>query len=101
MWPIATDGVSLYADDMLCAHFIAVYFVLFVIFSAAVNATVMYISTDYVFDGTSAPYNENDQTNPLNAYGLSKLEGEKIALSVNSSEFSCLLCNIKKVLCFC
>jgi len=65
------------------------------IFSAAVNATVMYISTDYVFDGTNAPYNEDDQTNPLNDYGLSKLEGEKIALSVDSSEFSIvLLCDI-------
>lgn len=53
--------------------------------ATAVNATVIYISTDYVFDGTSAPYNEDDQTNPLNEYGLSKLEGEKIALSVNSS----------------
>jgi len=63
-------------------------------FSAAVNATVLYISTDYVFDGTCAPYNEYDQTNPLNDYGLSKLEGEKIVLSVNNSEFSCLLCNI-------
>ena len=55
--------------------------------SVAVNATVLYISTDYVFDGTSPPYNEDDDTNPLNDYGLSKLEGEKIVLSVNSSEF--------------
>jgi len=65
-------------------------------FSAAANATVLFISTDYVFDGTSAPYNEDDQTNPLNDYGLSKLEGEKIALSINSSEFTCLLCNIMR-----
>jgi len=57
------------------------------IFSAAVDATVMYISTDYVFDGTNAPYDEYDQTNPLNDYGLSKLEGEKIVLSLNSSKF--------------
>jgi len=61
------------------------------IFSAAVNATVLYISTDYVFDGTSAPYDEDNQTNPLNDYGLSKLEGEKIVLSVNNSEFICFL----------
>ena len=54
-------------------------------FSAAVNATVLYISTDYVFDGTKPPYNEDDETNPLNHYGLSKLEAEKIVLSVSNS----------------
>jgi len=57
-----------------------------VIFLAAVNAVVLFISTDYVFDGTSPPYNEDDETNPLNDYGLSKLEGEKCVLSINSSE---------------
>ena len=56
------------------------------LFSAAVDATVLFIGTDYVFDGTSPPYNEEDDTNPLNDYGLSKLEGEKIVLSVNNSE---------------
>jgi sorting nexin-1/2 len=35
------------------------------------------ISTDYVFDGTSPPYKVDDTPNPLNAYGLSKWEGEK------------------------
>jgi len=35
------------------------------------------ISTDYVFDGTSPPYRVDDTPNPLNAYGLSKWEGEK------------------------
>lgn len=36
----------------------------------------MYISTDYVFDGRSPPYGENDTPNPLNMYGKSKLRGE-------------------------
>lgn len=38
------------------------------------------ISTDYVFDGKSGSYREQDRTNPVNQYGLSKLEGEKAAL---------------------
>lgn len=35
------------------------------------------ISTDYVFDGTTPPYKVDDTPNPLNAYGLSKWDGEK------------------------
>ena len=34
------------------------------------------ISTDYVFDGTKAPYSEEDQKNPLNEYGRHKLKAE-------------------------
>ncbi len=42
----------------------------------------IHISTDYVFDGKSnVPYNETSVTNPLSAYGRSKLTGEKHALS--------------------
>lgn len=44
----------------------------------------VHISTDYVFDGLSTiPYKETDQTNPVNFYGFSKLEGEKRALAIN------------------
>lgn len=38
---------------------------------------LIYISTDYVFDGRNPPYGENDAPNPLNLYGKSKLEGER------------------------
>jgi dTDP-4-dehydrorhamnose reductase len=42
-----------------------------------VNAKLVYISTDYVFDGEKGFYNEEDKPNPVNYYGLTKLEGEK------------------------
>ena len=38
---------------------------------------MLYISTDYVFDGRSPPYQPSDEPNPLNKYGKSKLAGEK------------------------
>ena len=43
---------------------------------------LIHISTDYVFDGTAnVPYNEFSIPNPVTAYGRSKLEGEKAALT--------------------
>lgn len=42
---------------------------------------MIYLSTDYVFDGKKgSPYLESDEPNPINAYGRSKLEGERRAL---------------------
>ena len=44
----------------------------------AVNAIMVYVSTDYVFDGTkNTPYLPHDRTNPQTKYGLSKLHGEE------------------------
>lgn len=43
------------------------------------NAVFVHYSTDYVFDGKKgAPYIEGDTPNPLNFYGRSKLEGERL-----------------------
>jgi len=47
---------------------------------AAVGATLVQVSTDYVFSGASAhPYREDDPVGPTSAYGRSKLEGERLA----------------------
>lgn len=43
------------------------------------NIKLVYISTDYVFDGLSGPYSEEEKTNPINVYGKHKLEAEGIA----------------------
>ncbi len=43
-----------------------------------VGAEMVYVSTNYVFDGEkTAPYDEDDGTNPINVYGATKLEGEE------------------------
>ncbi|HEY6085484.1 MAG TPA: dTDP-4-dehydrorhamnose reductase, partial [Nitrospira sp.] len=45
-----------------------------------IHARLIYISTDYVFDGKkTVPYSEEDDPNPINMYGRTKLEGEVAA----------------------
>lgn len=42
------------------------------------GATIVHVSTDYVFDGTATtPYGENDDVAPVSAYGRTKAEGER------------------------
>jgi len=41
------------------------------------DSFLVYISTDYVFDGKNGMYKEVDTPSPINYYGLTKLEGEK------------------------
>ena len=53
-----------------------------------VNAKMLYISTDFVFDGTKeSPYIEFDEPNPLNIYGKTKLAGEEFVKSLLNKFF--------------
>src|SRR3989344_4872146 len=47
----------------------------------ATNKKVIFISTDFVFDGTQNTYTEDDTPHPINWYALTKYEGEKIVLA--------------------
>lgn len=47
----------------------------------------VYISTDYVFDGKNPPYSIDAQANPLNKYGITKLNGEIATLNASKSNF--------------
>jgi dTDP-4-dehydrorhamnose reductase len=52
------------------------------------DATVAYVSTDYVFDGKKgAPYLEVDAAAPLNAYGITKLAGEHFTAAMAPKYF--------------
>jgi dTDP-4-dehydrorhamnose reductase len=51
---------------------------------AETNTGFIHISTDYVFDGSSAePYKEDAGTGPINTYGHSKLQGEQLVQQYN------------------
>ncbi len=63
-WKVNVEGVGNLV--MACAEF---------------GSMFVHISSDYVFNGRNGPYSEDDPTDPINYYGLTKLESEKIVLS--------------------
>ncbi|KAF8903297.1 hypothetical protein CPB84DRAFT_1845842 [Gymnopilus junonius] len=54
--------------------------------SKTLKFTLVSISTDYVFDGTSPPYTPSSLTNPLQLYGKSKRDGEIAVLSITGAK---------------
>jgi len=56
--------------------------------AAKIGAKLVYISTDYVFDGAARrPYTEFDDTNPISVYGKSKLAGERYVAGLSNKYF--------------
>jgi len=47
---------------------------------AQLGAKLVFLSTDYVYDGRRGPYEEYDDPNPVNVYGATKLAGEQAVL---------------------
>ncbi len=51
--------------------------------AAQVNARLIHISTDVIFDGEHAPYNEHALPNPITPYGESKARGENVVTAMH------------------
>ncbi|WP_159881067.1 dTDP-4-dehydrorhamnose reductase [Paenibacillus puerhi] len=53
-----------------------------------IGAPIVYVSTDYVFDGRKGvPYRETDSVHPLGVYGRSKLAGEQLTRELSASHY--------------
>lgn len=59
----------------------------------AIDAHIIHISTDYIFDGKDGPYSENAKPNPVGYYGRTKLASEN-ALKISGTFFTILRTNV-------
>lgn len=62
--------------------------------ASILNARLVYISTDYVFDGNEGPYMEYAEVNPLSVYARHKLEGEQLALKASDKNLVLRVTNV-------
>ncbi|MGD8781417.1 MAG: dTDP-4-dehydrorhamnose reductase [Ignavibacteria bacterium] len=62
-------------------------------YANAIDAKLVHISTDYVFDGNNGPFDEKEMPNPINYYGRSKLAGEN-AIKANLCKHAILRTNV-------
>lgn len=53
---------------------------------------LLYVSTDYVFDGERGDYTEDDEPNPINVYGKTKLGGERAVLDIAPDSLVARVC---------
>ncbi len=58
------------------------------------SAKMVYISTDYVFDGESGPYKEDAAVNPISVYARHKLEAEQMVLAQLSNALVLRVTNV-------
>ena len=58
------------------------------------GARLVLVSSDYVFDGHNGPYSEIDPCNPINVYGVQKLEAEQIVLGAGHENLILRTCQI-------
>jgi dTDP-4-dehydrorhamnose reductase len=59
-----------------------------------IGASFTFISTDYVFDGVSGPYGEDEPTNPINVYGAHKLDAEAAVVAADSANLVVRTCQV-------
>jgi len=58
-----------------------------------IDAQIIHISSDYIFDGENGPYTENDKPSPLGYYGRTKLASENV-LKISGALFTILRTNV-------
>jgi len=58
------------------------------------NSLLVFLSTDFVFDGNRGPYRETDTVNPINIYGKSKLQGEQLIEATGIDHTVVRLCSV-------
>lgn len=62
--------------------------------SKELSAKLVFISTDYIFDGKNGPYDEEAKPNPLSVYGKHKLEAEQLVLAANADNLVLRITNV-------